>query len=72
MKMAHDTYDKLKEFAKQRGCNCREPDWDVVRKFIDVGYDSWDPREWVWRVNDDQLREKIGILGVPWRSSTGR
>jgi RHS repeat-associated protein len=38
--MARDTYDKLKGFGQQRGCGCHgDPDWDVVRKFIDVGYD---------------------------------
>lgn len=66
-------YDKLKRFGELRGCRCHgDVDWDVVRRFIDVGYSRWDPRELVWEVSDEQLREKIRILNVPWRSPTGR
>ncbi len=73
MDMARDTYEKLWKFGAARGCKCHgDVDWDIVKGFIDVGYATWDPREWVWRVDNDQLREKIRILGVTWRSSTGR
>jgi RHS repeat-associated protein len=77
MKMAHDTYDKLKSFGEMRGCHCNgNPDWDLVRKFVDVGYDRSTllgrGGEYLKEVSDDQLREKIRILGVPWRSPTGR
>lgn len=41
LKMAHDTYDTLRKFGEMRGCKCHgDPDWDVVRRFIDVGYDT--------------------------------
>ncbi len=75
--MARDTYDKLKGFGQQRGCGCHgDPDWDVVRKFIDVGYDRATllgaGGEYLRGVSDEQLSEKIGILDVPWRSRTGR
>jgi RHS repeat-associated protein len=77
MKMAHDTYDALKKFGEMRGCRCDgDPDWNLVRKFVDVGYDRTTllgkGGEYLKGVSDDQLREKIGILGVPWRSHTGR
>jgi RHS repeat-associated protein len=73
MEMAHDTYDKLREFGEQRGCRCHgDPDWNAVGQFIDVGYGRWDPRELGWHVTNEQLREKIGILNVSWRSSSGR
>jgi hypothetical protein len=70
---AHATYDMLTKFAELRGCKCHDrPDWDRVKRFVGVGYSKWDPREAIWHVDDDQLREKIGILDVPWRSKTGR
>jgi len=75
--MAHDTYDKLKRFGEMRGCPCHgNPDWDAVRRFIDVGYDLSTPAaravDFVSDVSNEQLWRKIGILNVPWRSSTGR
>jgi RHS repeat-associated protein len=76
MDAAIATFDKLKEFAALRGCKCGEPDWDKVRRFIGVGYDSTSPvgaaGEIFGNVSDDQLRAKIGILNVPWRSANGR
>lgn|GEM_PF-2399834 len=76
MKMAHATYDALKKFAEMRGCKCHEPDWDIVRKFVDIGYDRSTllgaGGEYLGGVSDEQLMQKIGILNVPWRSRTGR
>jgi RHS repeat-associated protein len=67
------TFNKLKEFGRLRRCNCDgEPDWRVVKDFIDVGYRSWNPADFVWEVSAAQLREKIRILNVPWRSANGR
>ena len=70
VQMAHATFDALSRFGRRNGCDCNgQPDWDVVQKFIDVGYARWNPLDMVWTVNDDQLRAKIGILQiVPWRS----
>ncbi|HBB98516.1 MAG TPA: hypothetical protein DC054_24300, partial [Blastocatellia bacterium] len=75
--MAHDTFDRLRSFGETRGCKCHDdPDWDVVSKFIDVGYDtstvSGAMGEYGRGVSNEQLREKIGILNVPWRSANGR
>jgi RHS repeat-associated protein len=71
--MAHATYSDLKAFAYWRGCGCvADPDWTKINAFINVGYASWNPVDFVWEVSDAQLREKIGILGVPWRSPNGR
>jgi RHS repeat-associated protein len=77
MKMARDSYDKLKRFGEQRGCECHgDPDWEVVRRFIDVGYDRATllgaGGEYLRGVSNEQLREKIGILNLPWRSQSGR
>jgi hypothetical protein len=73
MDMAHATFDALKAFGRQRGCACNgDPDWKVVQDFIDVGYAPWDPLDFGWAVSDAQLRKKIQILGVSWRSPNGR
>jgi len=77
MDMARDTYDKLQKFGERRGCQCHgNPDWDAVQKFINVGYDTSTIAgrggEYGREVSNEQLIEKIGILGVPWRSRTGR
>ncbi len=73
MQAAGKTFDDLKEFGRLRGCKCSgEPDWTKVREFIDVGYRGWNPEDIVREVSDSQLRQKIQILNVPWRSSTGR
>lgn len=75
--MAGATYNDLMKFARVRGCKCSgEPDWRKVREFIEVGYDSSNPwgaaGEYVGTVSDSQLRRKIGILQIPWRSANGR
>jgi RHS repeat-associated protein len=75
--MAHDTYDRLKSFGEMRGCKCDgDPDWRKVQQFIDVGWDQGSRSGRIadfWKeVSNEQLRRKIEILGVPWRSATGR
>jgi RHS repeat-associated protein len=73
MKMAHATFDALRAFGKQRGCECAgEADWGRVQRFIDVGFGTWNPVDLIWQVTDAQLRQKIQILEVPWRSPSGR
>jgi RHS repeat-associated protein len=76
MDMALDTYNKLARFGEQRGCRCHgDPDWHAVRRFIDVGYDDsllGGLQEVGRGVSNPQLRLKIQILGVPWRSPNGR
>ncbi|MGI9066905.1 MAG: Ig-like domain-containing protein [Pyrinomonadaceae bacterium] len=73
MDMARATFDALLAFGKRNGCGCNgEPDWKVVQDFIDVGYARWNPLDFGWQVSDAQLRRKIQILGLPWRSSNGR
>ena len=77
MEMAVATFGALKEFGKKRGCQCDgDADWKVVQDFIDVGWDHSNPAEGVadfaWPVTDAQLRRKIGILKVAWRSRNGR
>jgi len=81
MEMAKATWEKLKQYGKNRGCPCNgemsDDDWKIVKEFIDVGYDrsTW-PRRRVDElrgVNDEQLRQKIDILGIrAWRSSNMR
>src|SRR5215831_16459594 len=75
--MAHSTYDEIRRFAEIRGCRCHgNPDWNLIDRFIDVGYDLSTPSgraaDFTRDVSDDQLRNKIGILNVPWRSANGR
>ena len=78
MKMAKATWGKLKEFGREKGlcCNEQDPNWAAVAAFISVGYDLSTEKgreDDFWEeITDDQLRTKIGILGVPWRSSNGR
>ena len=80
MEMAHASWEKLKQFGKNRGCTCtgemNDADWKTVRDFVDIGYD---PKTdgglfdlYSKGVSNEQLRRKIGILNVPWRSATGR
>jgi RHS repeat-associated protein len=74
---AEATYYRIEQFARIRGCNCKdEPDWQKIREFIKVGYDTTTPLgrncEILCDVSDEQLREKIRILDVPWRSADGR
>ena len=72
MEMARATWEKLKQFAKNRGCRCTgemtEKDWKTVREFVDVGYDpKTDGGKWdllTGGVSDDQLRRKVDILGI--------
>jgi large repetitive protein len=57
-------------------CRPEEPDWKIVYKFVMVGYDLSSMRgrhtdNWN-EISDEQLRRKIEILGVPWRSQNGR
>ena len=71
--MAHATYEKLQQFGDLRGCHCHgDVDWKKVQDFIDVGFGKWNPISFIRETSDAQLRQKIGILGVPWRSPTGR
>lgn len=73
MDMAHATFDALRKFGRRNGCECNgEPDWKVVQDFIDVGYASWNPLDFGWEISDAQLRKKITILRLPWRSRNGR
>lgn len=46
------------------------PDWKVVQEFIDVGYSRRNPAGF-GDMTDGQLRRKIQLLGVPWRSASG-
>jgi RHS repeat-associated protein len=74
MASAHASFDALKNFGKRRGaCKCvNGPDWGVVQRFIDVGYHPANPIGIVRETSNAQLRAKIEILNVPWRSRTGR
>jgi RHS repeat-associated protein len=73
MAMAHATFDALRAFGRRNGCDCDgEADWNTAQTFINVGYERWDPLDLIWTVSDAQLRKKIGILQVPWRSPDGR
>jgi RHS repeat-associated protein len=77
MKLARATFEALRAFGRRNGCDCNgEPDWKLVQDFIDVGYDQSTTGgsfgEVFRGVSDEQLRRKIGLLEVPWRSSTGR
>ena len=80
LNMALATWDALRRFGSRHGCPCRGSmsiqDWQTVRDFINEGYDlSTDQgmRDDFWReISDEQLRVKIQILGVPWRSQNGR
>ena len=76
--MAKATWNKLNQFGKEKGLCCKQqnPDWDKVGAFISVGYDL-STNEGGYNnirheISDEQLRLKIAILGVPWRSFDGR
>jgi RHS repeat-associated protein len=78
LKMAQITWDFLNRFAKEKGlcCTSQDPDWSKVMAFINIGYDLSTVSGWYFNISreisDEQLREKIRILGVPWRSPDGR
>lgn len=44
MEMAKATWEKLKQYGKNRACPCTgemsDADWKTVKDFIDVGYDT--------------------------------
>lgn len=72
MDMARATLDRLRAYGKFLGCDCNgDADWDVVRRFIDVGYHSTLGDD-VGDLMDIQLAAKIKILDVSWRSGNGR
>jgi len=66
LRMARDTWDKLKMFAGLKGCGCKgnsdAPDWDLVRRFLQE-WGGPDTRE----INDSELENKRLILRVPPR-----
>ena len=71
MDMARASFDALRTFGRRNGCECNgEPDWGVVQDFINVGYSRGNPLD-LGNGTDAQLRKKIQLLGVPWRSPTG-
>jgi RHS repeat-associated protein len=78
MQMARSSWFWLNQFAKKKNPCCRpeEPDWQIVYKFVMVGYDlstvggQYDNNR--HEISNEQLRRKIEILGVPWRSPNGR
>jgi RHS repeat-associated protein len=71
MDMAHASFDALRALGRRNGCGCNgEPDWNVVQEFIDVGYGRGSPADFL-DLTAAQLRRKIQILGVPWRSPSG-
>ncbi len=78
MDMAKATWNKLNEFAREKGlcCKAQDPDWATVAAFINVGYDLSTNDGWYnnvrHEISNEQLRLKIGILGVPWRSPNER
>ncbi len=78
MRMARDTWFWLNQFAKKKNLCCRleEPDWQIVYKFVMVGYDistvGGQLDNNIHEISNEQLRRKIEILGVPWRSPNGR
>jgi hypothetical protein len=68
--MAGATWKALVDYSKAKKCGCT-PKWDhswwsQIDEFIDAMERLLD-RE----VTDYQLRQKIAILNVPWRSATG-
>ena len=78
MEMATATWDALNKYGREKGLCCKQepPNWAKIAGFINVGYplstkdgrdrDFWD------LISDEQLRLKIQILDVPWRSQNGR
>lgn len=77
MDMARATFDALQSFGRQRGCRCNgDADWKVVQDFLDVGWNRSNPigkgADFLFGVTDGQLRRKIEILNIPWRSPNGR
>jgi RHS repeat-associated protein len=80
MDMALATWDALSRFGSRHGCPCQGSmsiqDWQTVRDFINVGYDLSTGQgrrdDFSREISDEQLRVKIQILGVPWRSHNGR
>jgi hypothetical protein len=73
MYMARATFDALRDFGRRRGSKCDgDADWKVVQDFIDVGFGRSNPANYLKKITDGQLRLKIEILRVPWRSLNGR
>ncbi|MGI8836313.1 MAG: Ig-like domain-containing protein [Pyrinomonadaceae bacterium] len=74
MDMAYATFNKLLEFGRTRGCACAgDADWKLVREFMQIGNNPWNPVGFVHTLSDKHLRQKINLLKtVPWRSPTGR
>ena len=78
MEMAKSMWDKLNQFGREKGlcCKAQDPDWATVAAFISIGYDLstadglYD--NFRYEISDAQLRTKISILGVPWRSPDGK
>jgi RHS repeat-associated protein len=75
MEMARATWEKLTQYARNRGCKCTgemtPEDWKRVRKFVDVGYETSSKlgrlKDFGWDVSAEQLRRKVKILdGVPF------
>lgn len=78
MDMAKATWDKLNEFGRGKGlcCKTEEPDWAGIAGFTNIGYDlSTDEgrkADFRHEISDQDLRIKIQLLGLPWRSLNGR
>lgn len=78
MEMARSTWDKLNQFGREKGlcCDQQDPDCATVSAFNSIGYDlsttGGQYNNVRHEISDAQLRIKIGILGVPWRSQDGR
>ncbi len=72
LEMAHATFDALRAFGRRNGCGCDGgPSWDLIQAFINIGFGPNDMRGY-GNETDAHLRAQIGLLGVPWRSATGR
>jgi RHS repeat-associated protein len=77
MVMARKSWDFLNLFGRSKGMCCKpqEPDWAVVAAFASVGYDlstrTGRMLDATSPMGPQQLRLKIQILDVPWRSANG-
>jgi RHS repeat-associated protein len=77
MDMVNATWDALNRYGREKRC-CKQqgPNWAKIAAFINVGYDlsTKEGRDLdFWNeISDEQLRLKIGLLDVPWRSYNGR
>jgi RHS repeat-associated protein len=78
MAMAKATWDQLNEFGRVKGLCCKQqdPDWATLAAFINVGYDlstvDGQLENIRHEISDQDLRTKIQLLGLPWRSYNGR